>query len=302
MVPDVDYWLDRRRLKRALTRWRLIAIAALVLAALAAAGRVDRIVAGRHVARLAVDGIIVDDRERDRALARLAKDDAVHALIVRIDSPGGTVVGGETLFRRLREIAAKKPVVAVMGEVATSAAYMAALGCDHIVAYEGTVTGSIGVIMQTTDVTELLGRIGIKPETIKSGPLKAQPNPLEPFTPEAREATKKIVNDMFEMFVAMVADRRRLDLGTVRTLADGRVLTGRQALASGLIDAVGGEDEARAWLEASRQIDRRLPVRDVNLIGPQQELLDLFEGAIGKMLFTEGVRLDGLVSVWHPPL
>lgn len=302
MVPDVDYWLDRRRLKRALTRWRLIAIAALVLAALAAAGRVDRIVAGRHVARLAVDGIIVDDRERDRALARLAKDDAVHALIVRIDSPGGTVVGGETLFRRLREIAAKKPVVAVMGEVATSAAYMAALGCDHIVAYEGTVTGSIGVIMQTTDVTELLGRIGIKPETIKSGPLKAQPNPLEPFTPEAREATKKIVNDMFEMFVAMVADRRHLDLGTVRTLADGRVLTGRQALASGLIDAVGGEDEARAWLEANRQIDRRLPVRDVNLIGPQQELLDLFEGAIGKMLFTEGVRLDGLVSVWHPQL
>lgn len=300
MLADVDYWLDRRRLKRALTWWRVLAIVALVAAVIAAVGRFERIVTGRHIARLAVEGIIVDDRERDRTLVKLAKDDTVKALIVRIDSPGGTVVGGETLFRRLQEIAAKKPVVAVMGEVATSAAYMTALACDHIVAYEGTVTGSIGVIMQTTDVTELLGKIGIKPETLKSGPLKAQPNPLEPFTPEAREAAMNVINDMFEMFVGMVADRRKLDRAAVLTMADGRVFTGRQALANGLIDALGGEDAAKTWLASARHVDADLPVRDVTIPGPQEDILDLVGGAFGKALFSEGVKLDGLVSLWHP--
>jgi protease-4 len=302
VFPDVDYWLDRRRLKRSLTWWRVIAVLALVAAVVTGIGRYDNVLGGRYVARIAVDGIILDDRERDEALARLAKDGAVRAVIVRIDSPGGTVVGGETLFRRLRDVAQAKPVVAVMGEVATSAAYMTALGSDHIVASEGTITGSIGVILQTTDVTELMGRIGVKPETIKSGPLKAQPNPFEPFSPEAREATRKIVTDMYEMFMAMVADRRGLDRAAVRGMADGRVFTGRQALASGLIDAVGGEDEARAWLEQQHQIDRGLPVRDISTREPQHKILDLVDGLIGKALYSKGVRLDGLMSVWHPAL
>jgi protease-4 len=209
-------------------------------------------------------------------------------------------VGGEALYSRLRQIAEKKPIVAVMGEVATSAAYMTAIGSDHIVAHDGTLTGSIGVILQTADVTGLLDKVGIKPEAVKSSPLKAQPNPLEPFTPEAREATRKVVSDIYEMFVSMVQKRRGLSREQVDMVADGSVFTGRQAKEIGLVDILGGEREARAWLAEKHGIDQSLPVQDVQPRGPGQELRDMVGGFIGKAVLPERLTLDGLVSVWHP--
>jgi protease-4 len=299
---DADFWIDRRRLKRALTLWRVAAVLAVVAAALIALSRFEAVVPGTYIARLSVEGIIVDKPERDRALAEVAEDPRVQALIVRIDSPGGTVVGGETLYRALREVAARKPVVSVMGGLATSAAYMTALGTDRILARQGTVTGSIGVILQATDITELLDDLGIKPEIVKSAPLKAQPNPLEPFTQDAREATRAVVLDMYELFVEIVAERRELARNAVILLADGRIFTGRQAFANGLIDAIGDEDDAKAWLEATHGVDAALEVRDVEVDDPEQTLLDLVTGITGKLFFSQRVRLDGLLSVWHPSL
>jgi protease-4 len=253
-----------------------------------------------HVARIDIDGLIADNAERDQALSDVAENRAAKALIVRINSPGGTVVGGEVLYRRLRQVGEKKPVVAVMGELATSAAYMTAIGSDYIFAHDGTLTGSIGVILQTADLTGLLDKLGIKPETVKSSPLKAQPNPLEPFTAEAREATRKVVGSVYEMFVSMVEERRHLSRDLVGAVADGSVFTGRQAKANGLVDALGGEREARAWLEQTHGVPRSLPARDVELHGPGQEIQDLLGALIGKTLFSERLTLDGVVSVWHP--
>ncbi|HYN38165.1 MAG TPA: S49 family peptidase, partial [Rhodospirillales bacterium] len=188
----------------------------------------------------------------------------------------------------------------VMGELATSAAYMTAIGSDWIVAREGTLTGSIGVIIQSADFTGLLDKIGVKPETVKSSPLKAQPNPLEPFTPAAREATRRVVADVYEMFVEMVRERRKLDPEKIAAVADGSIFTGRQAQASGLIDALGGEDEARGWLESARGVAASLPVRDVELHDSERQLLDMVGGVAKKALFSERLSLDGLISVWHP--
>ena len=210
MSIDADWLVDRRRLKRRLTWWQVLAVIAIVAAVIAAVGRFQAFVKPAHVARLAVDGLIVDDFDRDQALIDVAEDSSAKALIVRINSPGGSVVGGEVLYRRLREVAEKKPVVAVLGELATSAAYMTAIGTDYIVAHDGTLTGSIGVILQTADLTGLLDKLGIKPETVKSSPLKAQPNPLETFTPDARAAIGKVVADVYEMFVGMVQERRQI--------------------------------------------------------------------------------------------
>lgn len=302
MAFDVDIVIDRRRLKRKLAFWRIVAVVALVAAVLAVVATYQDRWGAPYIARLTVDGVITDDRDRDTALAALVKESAAKALIVRIDSPGGTVVGGEALFGRLRAVAARMPVVAVMGELGTSAAYMIATACDHIIAHEGTITGSIGVIVQTADMTALLDRLGIKPETIKSGALKAQPNPFEPFTAEAREATQKLVFDMHAMFVDMVAARRRLERGTVLEMADGRVFTGRQALANGLIDRLGGEEEARTWLHETHAIDRDLAIKDVEIVRPEQAILSLLTKITGKALFVERLTLDGLVSVWHPGL
>ncbi|MGH6719962.1 MAG: signal peptide peptidase SppA, partial [Alphaproteobacteria bacterium] len=243
---------------------------------------------------------IVSDAERDAALADIARDDDVRTLVVRIDSPGGTVVGGEALHDALRRVARAKPVVAVMAELATSAAYMTALGADRIFARQGTITGSIGVIWQTADVSELLGELGIRTEALRSGPLKARPSPLEPMTGPVRQAAQGLVDEMQTLFIALVAERRGLDQATVRRLADGRVYSGQAAAAGGLIDAIGGESEARDWLAAEHGIDADLPTAEVTWGAGRFSPLGTVLGLAGKSLLPETLILDGLVSLWHP--
>ena len=300
MSLDADYIVDRRRLKRRLLFWRLFAVLSLTAVAVVTALRFEKPEFGDYVARLTVSGIIVEDVDRDEALKALADDTDVRALIVRINSPGGTVVGGENLYRSLRAVAAKKRVVAVMGTTATSAAYMTAIAADHIVAREGSVTGSIGVLMQTANITGLLAKLGIEPDTIKSGPLKAQPNPFEPTSPAARKAVQDVVMDMHAMFVDLVAERREMARPAALQLADGRIYSGRQALAAGLIDTLGGEEQARKWLADSDEVSSDLPVHDVEIHREDGHWRNLFNGVIGKTLFSERLRLDGLISLWHP--
>lgn len=302
-ASDPDFLVDRRRLKRRLAVWRLLALVAAVSVVAVGVGKTGWL-GGPYVARLSVAGLITDDPARTRAIVDARNDSKVAAVIVRIDSPGGTVVGGETLFKELRAVAERKPVVAVMGELAASGGYMTALGADYILAREGTITGSIGVILQTTDVTGLLEKLGVTTEAIKSAPLKAVPSPLEPLTPEAREATRQLVMDIYGMFVDMVADRRRMDRAQAVQVADGRVFTGRQARSLGLIDAIGGETEARAWLE-SKGVPRGLAVKELK-IEREDAWPELLGGAVsfltGKTYLSERLKLDGLVAVWHPEM
>jgi protease-4 len=300
MTLESDMLFDRRRLKRRLVAWRIAAIVAVVAVVVTAVARFDGILDHDHVARYTVDGLIVDDVDVFDALTKVAGDDNAKALIVYIDSPGGTFVGGEMLFEALRDVAEAKPVVAVMGTVAASAGFMVAVASDRIYARQGTITGSIGVIMQTTDITGLLEKIGVSAEAIKSAPLKAVPSPLEPLTAEARAATQAIIDDMQDLFTTMVAERRGFDKARVRTLADGRVYSGRQALANGLIDAIGGEAEARQWLSDEMGVAAGLPIEDV-IIGDEADAwLPGLRSLSENMLLSERLTLDGLVAVWHP--
>ncbi|HJN23841.1 MAG TPA: signal peptide peptidase SppA [Rhodospirillales bacterium] len=302
MSLDAYRVVDRRRLKRRLTFWQIATVFLLIVAVVVALERAGKLRREIHVAHLSVAGVILDDHWRDKALEQVRGNDNAKALIVRIDSPGGTVVGGEALFHGLRAVAAKKPVVAVMGGTATSAGYMIALGAEYIVAREGTITGSIGVIMQTADMTKLMEKLGIKPESIKSRELKAQPNPLEPITEAAREAAKVVVMDLFEMFVDMVEKRRKMPREQVLKLADGRVFTGRQAEKNGLVDAIGGERKAREWLRDTFEISTELPVKEVEIQREDEPWREILSSVAGKALFSERLRLDGLVSLWHPEL
>jgi protease-4 len=302
MAFEPDLLVDRRRLKRGLAFWRIATIVALVALVLVGAWRVSGFHVENHIARLEVDGIILNDRDRLDAIERVAADRHAKALIVAIDSPGGTVVGGEALFKALRGVAAKKPVVAVMDEVAASGGYMVALGADQIFAHESTITGSIGVLFQTTEITGLLSKLGISAEAIKSGPLKAAPSPVEPMTPEVRRVTQQVVDDIYDMFVRMTAERRKLSPERARTLADGRVYTGRQAVANGLIDRIGGEGEATAWLEKERGVPSGLPVHPVVIERGLGELLQRFDSLARKTVFSERLTLDGVISLWHPDL
>lgn len=302
MALDTDRFLDRRRLKRRLTFWRLLAVAAVLAAVLAVLAFQGGLFERPHVARLDVGGLIVADEARDDALRKIAKDPKVKALMVDVNSPGGTFVGGEMLYHRLRDVAKKKPVVVVMGSTATSAAYMLSLGGDRLFASDGTVTGSIGVILQTADVTGLLGKLGIKPETVKSGPLKAEPNPLEPFSPQARQVAQNVIDDMHAAFIDMVAARRHMPREQVAALADGRIFSGRQAKAAGLIDAIGGTDAARKWLAEQHGVATDLPVEDVEINYPGRPWSGLAKAMLGKALFSERLTLDGVVSLWQPQI
>lgn len=305
MAIDADILIDRRRLKRRLLLWRTLAIVAVMALAAAAFGRfagIGGLGGADYIARLSVTGVIVDDERRHRLLARIADDSNVKALIVRIDSPGGTVVGGEALHASIRAVAEKKPVVALMGQVATSAGYMVAIAADRIFAHKGTITGSIGVILQTTELTGLLDKLGIATEAIKSGPLKAAPSPFEPMTPEVRRVSQALVTDIHRIFVSLVAERRALGLEDLRPLVDGRVFTGVAAVRNRLIDAIGGEAEAKTWLSQERDIDLGLRVRDVKPARKIDRWFDFLDALDRKTMFSERLTLDGLVSVWHPAL
>lgn len=297
MSFETDLLIDRKRLKRSIFGWRVATVLAVLAAIVVAIGPMGIV---PRVARLAIDGIITDDRRMTDALAEIERDDTVRALIVTIDSPGGTVGGGEALTRAIQRIAAKKPVVAVMGGTAASAGYMVAMPAERVFARGSTLTGSIGVLLQTTEFSDLLARLGVRAEALTSGALKDQPSPFRPLTEEGRAALQSVINDMYDQFVTLVAEGRRMPVERVRALADGRTFTGRQALAEGLVDEIGGEVEARAWLARVKNVPETLPVADVEWRSVYQNLI--FGSVLGawKTLISERLKLDGAWSVWQP--
>jgi len=279
--------------------WRGAAVFAVLGLLIALVGEKGELRHGDSLARITISGVIAGDLEREKALYDLPEDENTRALIVHIDSPGGTVVGGESLYHALRHVGEHMPVVVVMDEIATSAGYMTAIAGDRIFAREGTLTGSIGVIWQTTNVEGLLEKIGIQTDAIKSGAMKAEPSPFEPMTPEVREETEKLVLNIFDMFIAMVVERRPMTPAEVKKIADGRIFTGLKAKEINLVDEIGGEREAIAWLESVESIEPDLPIHDFKIRRDEEIWQPLLSSLFGKTVFSERVRLDGLISLWH---
>jgi protease-4 len=305
MTLETDLLIDRRRLKRRLVVWRTLAVLALIAAALVVWRGQAGTLGGPRVARLTVSGIITQDRKLDAAVVKLAGDNRVKALIVEIDSPGGSVAGGESLHDAIAQVAAKKPVVVVMDGIAASAGYMIAVPAARIFAQASTLTGSIGVLLPTGEASGLLKTLGVSVDDITSGPLKDQPSFTKPMTPEGRAVLQGLVMDMYDQFVEMVATGRHMDPDKVRQLGDGRAYTGRQALKLGLIDAIGGEHAARAWLATNRDVPTTLPVDEVSIDGLAARMFagslsELFATA-WKSVFSQGVMLDGAWAVWQRP-
>lgn len=314
MLLDPDAIADRRRLKRRLGLWRIAAFVLAIVAVAAFAVRFDLVGSGSakarpHVARVAIKGIMLPDRPLIATLDELAKSDAVQGVIVDIDSPGGATTAGEAVYDALRRLSAKKPTVAHVGTLAASAGYMAAIGTDHIVARRTALTGSIGVLIQWGDVSELMKTVGVKLEEVKSSPMKAEPNPFKPTSPEARAMLDRAIRDTYDWFVGLVAERRGLTRERALELADGRVVTGHQALELKLVDEIGEERVAVEWLQ-SKGVKAALPIVDRKPTAqsagwPLAESLAQattrgvvaafgLEGAIATLR-----SLDGLQSVWH---
>ena len=297
MNLETDLLLDRLRLKRSLNFWRVAAVAAATAALLFVAR--PGLPSARHIARVNISGVITEDRKLLEALAKLAKDGSVPAVIVSIDSPGGSVAGGESLHAALTRLAAVKPVVAVMRGTAASAGYMAALPAARIFARDSTLTGSIGVILQTGEVSGLLGRLGVEAEAVTSGPLKDQPSFTRPLTPEGRDYLRGLVDDMYGQFVGMVAAGRRMDPARVRELADGRAYTGRQARELGLVDEAGGEVEARAWLARERNVPESVDVEDFKTGGFYDQTVGAALSGLWQSWIGQALAPAGAWAIWR---
>jgi protease IV len=315
MASEAELIIDRRRLKRRLTFWRVVSVVLFIggLLGLASAfGGIDFTKQTDHIARVRITGLITGDQKTLDLLERISKADHVKGLILRIDSPGGTTAGSEAIYEAVRKIAKDKPVAAVMDTVAASGGYITAIAADHIVARGNTITGSIGVIFQWAEVSKLLDTIGVQMQELKSGDLKAEPSPFKPLSDKAREVSNQMIQDSFAWFKDLVAERRKLPMDKVNILSDGRVYTGRQAVAEKLIDELGGEEKAVDWIKKEKKLPDDIAVKDWEVSSDELGLfglgLKITSGALKAVGLpdlaeqAELQKLDGLLSVWHPSL
>ncbi|AEQ53469.1 signal peptide peptidase SppA [Pelagibacterium halotolerans] len=294
-----------RALRRSRGRWRIFAFLVLAIAVVVGFARFVPLMtpAADVVARVTISGAITTDPERTALLEDLAEDNSVAAIIVAINSPGGTTAGGEELYASLRALAEQKPVVSTIGELGASAAYMAAIATDRIYARNLSIVGSIGVYYQHVDASGLFETLGVDLDKVASGPLKGKPDFDEPISPQVRDSLVDLVDSSYQYFVDLVAERRGIPRSDTLALADGRILSGIMAIDAGLVDAAGGEPEALAWLQAEREIAPELEIVPVWPPRRAPGWLDLVFGSLAGALGETGwpgLPLDGLVSLWHP--
>lgn len=280
-----DYLLDRLQLKSKISFWRNVTIAVIMVAIMIIVTNNNNNKATalqtNHIARIDISGEIVEDANREKVLKTIAENDKIKAVIMHLDTPGGTAYGGESLYYSIKKISAKKPVVAVIGTMAASAGYMTAVSADAIFARNTSLTGSIGALIMTAEFSELAKKLGVGFIVVQSGDLKAEPLFTHPLTDKAKAAATDLIMNTYNIFVDLVSIGRNLKKEDVIKLADGRLYTGQQAYENKLVDAIGGEQEAIEWLIANKKIDKSLQVKDVELYEPE-DLIGRFSSPLRK--------------------
>ncbi|TDI59600.1 MAG: signal peptide peptidase SppA [Alphaproteobacteria bacterium] len=299
MSAERDNLLDRRRLKRKLNLWQggaLLLLAILVIAGASTMTRSDQ----PHIARITLSGMIVDDFEREEILQKLAISEDAKGVIVRINSPGGTVAASEALFNNLLLISEAKPTASFIATIGASGGYIAALGTNRIFVRQNSLTGSIGVLFQSPEFSGLLEMVGITIEEVKSSPLKGGPSGYAPMSDDQRAVMRQMIDDSNKWFVDLVAQRREMDWETASRLADGSIYTGGRAVDNNLVDEIGNEKAAIDWLRAQEGVGEDLPVVDYH---PKKNrpLLDGLLSMLGfDGLTNSRLTLDGLLALWQP--
>lgn len=223
---------------------------------------------GSKVGVVEVKGVISESEDVVEALKTFQKSSAVKAVVVRIESPGGGVAPSQEIYDAIRQLREEKPVVASMGGVAASGGYYIAAACDTIVANPGTLTGSIGVIMELGNVEGLLQKLGVQPEIIKAGSYKDMGSVVRPMSDAERGLFQEMIDSVHTQFITAVAAGRGMDKDQVRAVADGRIFSGEQAKTAGLVDVLGGFEDAidlaaeKAGIEGEPRITRARSSRE----------------------------------------
>lgn len=267
------------KLQKSRNRWRWVAVVAFVLFLMTVSAlEAPKKNPAKFIAQVHVSGMITDTLHQQDVLERIRTNDNAKALLVYVDSPGGTMVGGVSLHRMLREISQSKPVVVVMGTVAASAGYMVAAAGDHVIANEGTLTGSVGVLMPLIDATDLAGKVGVRSDEIVSGNLKAVTSPLYDRTATDRAYLQDTVMQMQTVFLDLVKSQRDITPETVKLISDGRIITGTKAKELNLVDALGDRRTAKQWLAETHSLDVQTPIIEFDLVKKEGLLKELLQG------------------------
>ncbi len=248
------------------------------------------------IAKITINGVIIDNEEIFEDLSKLENDKNLSGLLIIVNSPGGTVVSSKQLYRKLKRISKSIPTAVSMKEVAASGGYMVSLAGKKIFCYEGTLTGSIGVILQSANIQELMQNIGIKPIIFKSGELKAVPNPLETIELNGEENIKKVIKDLHDSFLSLVKNERKISEENLKLISDGRIFTGTAAKKINLVDEIGDESDAIKWLNNEIKSEKELEIIDIN---EKKMINSFFNFSIFKNLFNEvSFYPNGLYAIW----
>ena len=253
------------------------------------------------IATISIEGIISNPEDTLNDLENINKSSNAKALLVNINSPGGTFVSSKELYDKIKEISKKIPVVTYMREMATSGGYLVSLASQKIFSNIGTITGSVGVILQTAEITELLEKIGINPIVIKSGKLKATPNPLEGLSENDSRYLNDVIKSMQLEFLSILSENRNIESKTLEIISDGRIFTGKQAKELNLIDFIGSKSDAIQWLKD----EAKLP-QDIDILDYSKE--NQYEKLISMRLFDKNFNFlkkniySGFLAIWDPKL
>lgn len=250
------------------------------------------LLSGESESALTMD--VTGSRTISRLLRRAAENPSIRALVVYVDSPGGSAAAAQEIFQAIQRFKNRtgRPVIAAMGDVAASGGYYVAAAADKIYALPSTLTGSIGVIWQSINMEKLLAQLGIRAETLKAGRFKDVGSLFRPMAPQERELLQQLLNDVYEQFIADVARGRRLPVAKVQAVADGRVLTGRMALRVGLVDELGTLDDALQFARRQANLPASAPIVTLK---ERRSLFDRLFGAAAPLPFPKALVTEPLL-------
>ena len=308
-IQDYHFYKTYKKMRL----WRFlaftIALIAIILLALAFTTKSSiKLLNNPYIARVNIEGVIMDEADYAKKISDLKDDSNVKAVIIGVNSPGGTTIDSEILYKALRNVASKKPVVTQMTSVAASGGYIVSMAGDYIFANGNTITGSIGVIMQVPEFSGLMKNLGIGINEIRTSPLKAEPTYYRPIGEKAKENMQDMIYDAQKWFLHLVSTRRIMNESHFDKATNGGVYSGRQALKLGLVDALGDEKDVMKWLSKNHKIAKDLEIIDI--YKDTEEEKSFFASLFGQIIENIlGIKLknvtpnvfavDGMISLWQ---
>ncbi len=253
-------------------------------------------VSGEKIALVEVLGVITDSRDVVDQISRYRRDPSIRGIIVRIDSPGGAVAPSQEIYKEVLKTRKEKKIIASLGSMAASGGYYIASSADYIIANPGTLTGSIGVIFATSNIEELIQKIGLKPQVNKSGKFKAAGSPVRPMTEEEKKLLQSVVDDVHQQFVEAIATARNLPSAEIKRIADGRVFTGRRALELKLVDQLGSLEDSIQWIQLTLKLKDRPRIIQKK---QQKSLLEFFLQGLASNSLTQSLTLSPLPALQY---